>query len=229
MIYHSPQDTPPLPTDTHIIHAALFRATYPSLGSIVLSALILAGIRLLSLLTIALRLLPSYFPIVLRPWLQPLAVGSAMAVGYLETVTSALSRYALIYTGLTGDPFFPSARRARTLTVAVETADVGRYRRKFKTERMFFCPSLVETLMIWLFSPAYHADLCSVDIDIPIFSADVSVCCAYTFRAKFCLGSRGVGRWCDCPRWAVLRRPRQRCVCHCPLLLLQFLTLLVYI
>ncbi|KAL4068171.1 plasma-membrane choline transporter-domain-containing protein [Scleroderma citrinum] len=132
--YADPHDSPPLPADTHTIHAALFRATYPSFGSIVLSALILAGIRLLSLLTIALRLLPSYFPLVLRPWLQPLAVGSGIAVGYLETVTSALSRYALIYTGLTGDPFFPSARRARALTVAVETADAGRYRRKFKTE-----------------------------------------------------------------------------------------------
>ena len=80
----------------------------------------------------------------LRPWLQPLAVGSGIAVAYLETVTSALSRYALIYTGLTGDPFFPSARRARALTVAVETADAGRFRRKFKTERMFIflCPPL---------------------------------------------------------------------------------------
>lgn len=80
----------------------------------------------------------------LRPWLQPLAVGSGIAVAYLETVTSALSRYALIYTGLTGDPFFPSARRARALTVAVETADAGRFRRKFKTERMFIflCPLL---------------------------------------------------------------------------------------
>ncbi|KAG6331585.1 hypothetical protein ID866_7505 [Astraeus odoratus] len=132
--YADPQAAPPLPTDTHIIHAALFRATYPSLGSIVISALILAGIRLLNLLTIALRLLPSYFPLTLRPWLQPLTVGAGMAVAYLETVTSSLSRYALVYTGLTGDPFFPSARRARALTVAVETSSVGRFRRKFKSE-----------------------------------------------------------------------------------------------
>ncbi|KAI6043332.1 plasma-membrane choline transporter-domain-containing protein [Pisolithus marmoratus] len=132
--YADPEQPPPLSTDTHIIHAALYRATYPSLGSIVLSALILAGIRFLSLLTVALRFLPSYFPIVLRPWLQPITVGAGMAVAYLESVTSSLSRYALIYAGLTGDPFFPSARRARALTAAVETSSTGRYRRKFKTE-----------------------------------------------------------------------------------------------
>ncbi|KAH7889339.1 plasma-membrane choline transporter-domain-containing protein [Phlebopus sp. FC_14] len=133
--YHAdPDEPPPLPFDTHIIHAAIIRSTYPSLGSIVLSALILAGIRMLVLLTTALRLLPNYFPLLLRPWLQPLTVGAGLAVGYLETVTSSLSRYALIYTGITGDPFFPSARRARALTYAVEGASGGRFRRKFKTE-----------------------------------------------------------------------------------------------
>lgn len=132
--YADPEQRPPLPTDTHIIHAALFRSTYPSLGSVVLSALILASIRSLSLLVVALRLLPSYFPIVLRPWLQPITIGAGMAVAYLEGVTSSLSRYALVYVGLTGDPFFPSARRARALTVAVEISSTGRYRRKFKTE-----------------------------------------------------------------------------------------------
>ncbi|KAG6370224.1 hypothetical protein JVT61DRAFT_12377 [Boletus reticuloceps] len=40
-----PGQTPPPPMDTHVIHAAILRATYPSLGSIVLSALIMAGIR----------------------------------------------------------------------------------------------------------------------------------------------------------------------------------------
>ena len=121
--------------DTHVIHGAILRATYPSLGSIVLSALILAGIRMLTLLAVALRLLPSYFPLVLRPWLQPLTIGMSMAVSYLESVTTSFSKYALVYTGLTGDPFFPSARRARALTAAVESAGAGRFRRKFKTER----------------------------------------------------------------------------------------------
>ncbi|KIK97456.1 hypothetical protein PAXRUDRAFT_824917 [Paxillus rubicundulus Ve08.2h10] len=133
--YYADLDQPlRLPTDTHIIHAALIRSTYPSLGSIVLSALILAAIRMLTLLTIALRVLPSYFPFAFRPWLRPLTIGAAMAVGYLESVTSTFSKYALVYTGLTGDPFFPSARRARALTAAVESASTGRFRRKFKAE-----------------------------------------------------------------------------------------------
>jgi hypothetical protein len=134
-IFFSPDQPLRLPTDTHIIHAALIRSTYPSLGSIVLGALILAAIRMLTLLTIALRVLPSYFPFAFRPWLRPLTIGAAMAVGYLESVTSTFSKYALVYTGLTGDPFFPSARRARALTAAVESASAGRFRRKFKTER----------------------------------------------------------------------------------------------
>lgn len=97
----------------------------------------MACVRMLSLLTIALRLLPSYFPLAFRPWLQPLTAGANLAVGYLESVTSSFSKYALVYTGLTGDPFLLSARRARTLTAAVESAgqEQGRFRRKFKTER----------------------------------------------------------------------------------------------
>lgn len=133
--YFADPDVPiPLPSDTHNIHAALMRAAYPSLGSIVLSALILTGIRLLGLLTLALRWLPLYLPLVLRPWCQPIIFGSGMAVSYLESITTSLSKYALVYTGLTGDPFFVSARRARALTVAIETASAGRYRKKFKTE-----------------------------------------------------------------------------------------------
>ncbi|KAH7906001.1 plasma-membrane choline transporter-domain-containing protein [Hygrophoropsis aurantiaca] len=130
--YFADPDTPaPPPGDTHAIHAALLRAGHASLGSIALAALILTGIRLLALLALGLRLLPVYMPLALRPLAQPLLVGAAMAVGYLEGVTASLSRYALVYTGLTGAPFFPSARRARALT---EAASAGRYRRKFKTE-----------------------------------------------------------------------------------------------
>jgi hypothetical protein len=71
----------------------------------------------------------------MRPFLHPLTIGMAMAVGMLENVTTALSKYALVYTGLTGDAFFPSARRARALTAAVESSPEGTYMRKFKSER----------------------------------------------------------------------------------------------
>ncbi|CDO73673.1 hypothetical protein BN946_scf185014.g143 [Trametes cinnabarina] len=46
----------------------------------------------------------------------------------------SLSTYALVYTGLTGDAFFPSARRAKALTGAVENPGLVDYRRRFKTE-----------------------------------------------------------------------------------------------
>ncbi|KAI0333631.1 hypothetical protein GY45DRAFT_1389035 [Cubamyces sp. BRFM 1775] len=121
---------PPPPTSTHTIHAALTRATQPSLGTIVLSALIVTAIRVMGLITIGLRALPAYLP----PYMRIVSVGAGMAVGYLEAATGSLSTYALVYTGLTGDAFFPSARRARALTGAVENPALVNYRRRFKTE-----------------------------------------------------------------------------------------------
>lgn len=91
---------------------------------------------MLGLLTIALRRFPAYLPLPVRPFVQPLVFASAFAVGYLENATSSLSTYALAYLGLTGDSFFPSARRAAALTAAVN-ASVAKYRRKFKNDRMF--------------------------------------------------------------------------------------------
>jgi len=131
--FSDPTLPPPPPGYTHTIHAALTRAIHPSLGSIVLSALIITGIRILGLLIILLRALPSYLPITMRPWLQPVVIASGFAVGYLENATSSLSTYGLVYTGLTGDPFLPSARRAQALTAAVNTS-VAKYKKRFKTE-----------------------------------------------------------------------------------------------
>ena len=116
------------------------RATQPSLGSIVLAGLILTGVQILGLLTIALRRFPGYLPLPIRPFLQPLVIASVFVVGYLENATSSLSTHALVYLGLTGDPFFPSARRAAALTAAVN-ASVAKYRRKFKNDRMSSAPS----------------------------------------------------------------------------------------
>ena len=125
----SPDAAPPSPTSTHTIHAALTRATSPSLGTIILSALILTLIRLLTLLTLLLRRVPVYVSFRL------IVTAAAISVRMLEGMTTALSRHALVYTGLTGDPFFVSARRAKALT------DAGsRSRRKLKSERtsLFF-------------------------------------------------------------------------------------------
>lgn len=126
----SPSLPLPPPTSTHTIHAAITRATQPSLGTVVLSALIVTAIRALGLLAMGLRALPAYLP----PYMRIVSVGATMAVGYLEATTNSLSTYALVYTGLTGDAFFPSARRARALTGALEDPSLVNYRRRFKTE-----------------------------------------------------------------------------------------------
>ncbi|KAF5368765.1 hypothetical protein D9615_010409 [Tricholomella constricta] len=123
--FADPDAPPPPPTSTHTIHAALTRSTGPSIGTIVLSALLLTIIRMLTLLTLFLQRLPLYIPA--RAFF--LVSGIRMAAGYLETATTALSKYALIYSGLTGDPFMNSARRARALTSGVE-AKAGRSGRK---------------------------------------------------------------------------------------------------
>lgn len=114
---------------THTIHAALTRSTGPSLGTIALSALILTIVRILALLALFLQRLPLYIPA--RAFF--LVTGIRLVVGYLETVTTALSKYALVYAGLTGDPFMNSARRVRALTASVE-AKAGR--KGYGVERM---------------------------------------------------------------------------------------------
>ncbi|KAG6811715.1 hypothetical protein H0H92_006172, partial [Tricholoma furcatifolium] len=124
--YFADPDAPlPPPTSTHTIHAALTRSTGPSLGTIALSALILTAIRIFTLLILFLNRLPVYIPA--RAFF--LVTGIRMVVGYLESVTTALSKYALVYAGLTGDPFMNSARRARALTNGIE-AKSGRNARK---------------------------------------------------------------------------------------------------
>lgn len=82
----------------------------------VLLALILTLIRMLSLLTLLLRCVPFY-------------VAAAASVRILEGVTTSVSQHTLVYTRLTGDPFFVSARRAKALK------DAGaRSRRRLKSE-----------------------------------------------------------------------------------------------
>ncbi|KAJ3566815.1 hypothetical protein NP233_g6761 [Leucocoprinus birnbaumii] len=114
--FADPDALAPLPMDTHTIRAATVRATGPSLGSICLSALLLTIIRILTLFTLLLDQLPKHLP----PNARLVINGIKLAVGYLDGVTTALSKYALVYVGLTGDPFMSSARRARALTEALE-------------------------------------------------------------------------------------------------------------
>ena len=126
----SPSVPVPLPTSTHTIHAALVRSTGPSLGSIVLASLILTFLRLLSLTALLLRRLPA---LLLRvPWVPvsvPIALyvvpGIRWLVAWLEAKSGTLSRYALVYGGLTGAGFWESAVRGRELVAGVEGSNDG--------------------------------------------------------------------------------------------------------
>jgi len=81
----------------------------------VLSALILTGIRLTLLLIAALR----RAPVPVLPWLS-------LPLNILTNIANSLSPDALVYAGLTGDPFFPSARRTRALVAAASAMTRGR-------------------------------------------------------------------------------------------------------
>jgi hypothetical protein len=131
----SPSLPPPPPASTHTIHSALFRASGPSLGTVVLAALILTIIRMLTLFTLFLQRLPIYLPVRMVGIVTP---AIRFIVGYIDGATTALSRYALVYAGLTGDNFMGSARRSRALTTAVENNLRARERRRgFGKEREF--------------------------------------------------------------------------------------------
>jgi hypothetical protein len=128
-MHDRPTVPPPPPMDTHRIHAALYRALQPSLGSIALASLLLTLTRMLLLFTVFLRRVPVYLPIALRVYTGPLL----FAAGYLEDAAGSLSKYALVYVGLTGEGFWVSARRARALVAGAER-EAGRFRKTFKSE-----------------------------------------------------------------------------------------------
>lgn len=51
----------------------------------------------------------------LLPWLS-------FPINFLGNASGAMSSLALVYVGLTGDAFFPSAKRAQALTAAVASS-----------------------------------------------------------------------------------------------------------
>lgn len=104
--FSDPNGPQPAPFSTHTLHAALHRATGPSLGTTVLAALLLTIIRILSILALCFRRLPFYLPF------HPVANIVRLVVPYLESAASSVSDSVLIYTGLSGDTFWEAARRA---------------------------------------------------------------------------------------------------------------------
>lgn len=132
--------------------------------------------------------------------------GIRLAVGYLEAGTTALSRYALVYAGLTGDPFMPSARRARALTVAAETG-VGK-KRGFSAERRCSVISvgmiLILVSIVVLCSGTDAVDGRTADTDLPVRIDDVSVCGAYARGSGSSVGCCDACWGRDSHRWTVL-------------------------
>jgi Plasma-membrane choline transporter len=90
----------------------------------------------------------------MRQFLHPLVIAAGFAVRYLDNATSSLNTYGLIYTGLTGDAFFPSARRANALTMSLNSS-VAKYKKRFKAERKF----LSENIFCLYFKRCFVASL----------------------------------------------------------------------
>ncbi|KAL1751858.1 hypothetical protein FB107DRAFT_221122 [Schizophyllum commune] len=113
------------PTDTHTIHAALFRATQTSLGTVCLAGAILSSLRALALISALLSRLPPWLTLgamsthpvanMLKPVALLAASGIAWAVRWLETVGEGVGGDALVYAGLTGEPFWKAAGRSAAL------------------------------------------------------------------------------------------------------------------
>jgi len=72
----------------------------------------------LTAIDVATFLITAAMRITLPPVLAPFAVYLATPTHWIMKNMSTLSNYGLVYTGITGMPFFASARRARALTSA---------------------------------------------------------------------------------------------------------------
>ncbi|KAF9476519.1 hypothetical protein BDN70DRAFT_166612 [Pholiota conissans] len=130
--FADPVLSPPPPTSTHTIHAALTRSTGPSLGTLALSAALLTILRLLSLSLLVLNRLPplllaipfaSYsipgtqfglgaLGVVVVRWIVP---GIGWVVAWVQGWEERVSRYVLVYCGMVGVGFWEGAGRAGVL------------------------------------------------------------------------------------------------------------------
>jgi hypothetical protein len=115
--------------DTHHMHAALYCSVQLSLGSIMLTALLLTLTRMLLLVTVFLRCVPVYLPITLQSIYMGLLL---FAVGYLDDTAGSLSKYALVYVRVTGEGFWVSKCHTPALIAGVEKGS-GRFRKNFKS------------------------------------------------------------------------------------------------
>lgn len=104
------------PSQIDIVRASFVRATGPALGTVCLSALVLALAKLGSVMASTTHWInreltaQTRFPTVL----QPMAHVAAILAG-VSTLLQGFSDYALIYVGVTGDNFTAAARRSTRL------------------------------------------------------------------------------------------------------------------
>ncbi|PWN26186.1 hypothetical protein BDZ90DRAFT_47837 [Jaminaea rosea] len=105
------------PTASDLVRASFLRATGPSLGTVLLSALLLAFSRLLVLVSFLARTLASILSSPNIPaFLHPLAHVAYLLSG-AGGVIKGVSDYTLVYTGITGADFWRSSRRCSRLVV----------------------------------------------------------------------------------------------------------------
>jgi hypothetical protein len=132
----------------YTMHAALTWSTSPNLSIIALYALILIVIQILALVMMFLQCLPPYIP---AHGCFPVS-GICFTVGYLKTVTMALSKYTLIYLGWTGDPLMHGMKKVKALTggaaAAARAGDRGRRGACFEHKDI----SLAHIPMPWTFA-----------------------------------------------------------------------------
>lgn len=104
------------PSQVDIVRASFVRATGPALGTICLSALVLALAKLGAVMASTTHWInrklssSTRFPAVL----QPMAHVAAILAG-VSTLLQGFSDYALVYVGVTGDGFAAAARRSTRL------------------------------------------------------------------------------------------------------------------
>lgn len=137
LLIHSPSLPPPPPNSTHSIHAALTRASGPSLGTLCISALLLTLLRFLTLLLLALDRLPSLLLAAPLASYGAPAAGAALAGGVARWVVpgvgwihrwvdgwkARVSRYVLVYCGMTGTGFWEGAGRSGALVSGKEVPE----------------------------------------------------------------------------------------------------------
>lgn len=126
------------PSQIEIVRASFVRATGPALGTVCLSALVLALAKLGSVMASTTHWInrkltaQTRFPAVL----QPMAHFAAILAG-ISTLLQGFSDYALIYVGVTGDAFTAAARRSTRLVSrhSVKTITEGEWTDAIERQR----------------------------------------------------------------------------------------------